>query len=97
MKTCPRCEGKGKLSITAQVYENGKFRSEPPVGIDCPTCEGKGKISDRMLKEIKRMDAMWCSCDNRSGEAYYVEDGVNPECRKHHWRCKDCGKILQVG
>ena len=29
--------------------------------------------------------------------AYFVADGIDKNCQKHHWKCKRCDKIKQIG
>lgn len=42
-------------------------------------------------------DKLWCKCEDTDHGAYYVPDGQHHECHKHHWRCHDCKKIVQIG
>ena len=59
---------------------------------------------DSNVPAINKMSEMdfWCDgkCDTIKNEEYdasYVDNGVSELCFKHHWRCDDCGKIVQVG
>lgn len=36
----------------------------------------------------------WCECDASMDNAYYVDD---TEEMKHHWKCGNCHKIVQIG
>jgi len=52
--------------------------------------------------EMKEEEKLWCSCggEDEYGDdygAYYVPDNSHPEISKHHWRCKNCKKIVQIG
>lgn len=49
----------------------------------CATCGGKG----------------WCECDDGDGGIYHKDGETLWEwcCRKHHWHCRQCKKILQIG
>lgn len=43
-------------------------------------------------------DGVKCHCkDTENRETYYVPDGVDEECTKHHWRCTRCDGIVQIG
>ncbi len=44
-----------------------------------------------------KMNNIWCACGNPSTETDYYSDGESKTCFKHHWTCRDCGKILQIG
>jgi len=39
----------------------------------------------------------WCRCGNPSEDVAFYADGQHPEVHKHHWRCNDCGSVLQIG
>jgi len=94
MVTCPKCEGNKVLSITPQMFENGKFVSLKTVVIDCVFCNGKGKVSKAL---IRAEENFWCKCGNPSGESTFHDEGEGPEISKHHYRCNDCHKVTQVG
>ena len=56
------------------------------------------------IPQINKMNPedFWCDgkCDTIKNEEYnatYIADGDSIICSKHHWRCDDCGKIVQVG
>jgi hypothetical protein len=38
----------------------------------------------------------WCDCASPSDVTYF-NDHEHPACAKHHWRCADCSKVVQVG
>lgn len=44
----------------------------------------------------KWYNSVKCNCEKPSNE-YYVPDGANKECEKHHWRCGKCHGITQIG
>ena len=50
----------------------------------------------KAILDSRLEDRFWCSCAE-PGDGYYVPDGMNPACHKHHWRCQKCGKVIQVG
>lgn len=80
------------------VHEAGK---KSTVEIGCIDCDdGKKPMSEPQAREFtlhkEEQHKLWCSCDNSSG-ASYVDDNVSKKCRKHHWTCNDCHKIVQIG
>jgi len=40
---------------------------------------------------------LWCSGHKINYGVYYVPDGKNKQCFKHHYRCNYCRKIVQIG
>ena len=89
---CPTCKGSGMKHTT--ISELGK--SEKQISISsCYDCEGKpvnAEEGEAIQIHIEELEEMWCSCGG--GDAYHVPDrpGV-----KHHWNCKRCHKLKQVG
>jgi hypothetical protein len=92
LHTCPKCK-EGKTTLTISYF--GSKESEK-VEIDCVYCDGSGKITQETLSDINFEDDMWCTCDTDHGTKYY-SDGQHPEIHKHHWRCKGCGDVKQIG
>lgn len=93
MHVCPACKGNKKK--VAYVTEQ---RHERKLEMTCLACKGAGEVTDAQLKAIAAFQDSWCRCDNPDFEqAIFYDNGRHPDCRKHHWRCGDCGKILQVG
>ena len=76
------------------VHEGGKTST---VKIGCITCEGKGTINQEQKERLEAEKKLWCVCGNHSGESNFHDDYTRKICSKHHYTCKDCGKILQVG
>lgn len=82
--------------------EAGKVRctihemNQPPkeMLLTCPTCNGRGTISAALKKAHEEF---WCRCGNPSGQFEFFDDGEGAACTKHHYTCRDCGKVLQVG
>lgn len=57
----------------------------------------KERDAKEQIEEInEESDDFWCKCEEDT-KAIYVEDGVSEVCDKHHWVCKECGKVKQVG
>lgn len=92
MKTCPRCNSKKTITIT--VHQNGGTSTET---LPCITCEGHGDVTDGQYANYKAEQEVWCRCGNPSGETQFYDDGEHPEIAKHHWRCGDCSKVVQIG
>jgi hypothetical protein len=97
MLKCPQCKGGKTVTTIVSEFVNGKFEKRPSYKANCPTCKGAGVISPEELKQFKADIAAWCKCGNPSGESVHYADGEHPEMHKHHSRCKDCGKLTQIG
>jgi hypothetical protein len=61
------------------------------------TATAPRKDKRRKSAEQKAHEAFWCFCGNPSGNHTYHDDNERRICRKHHWTCDDCGKVVQVG
>lgn len=53
-------------------------------------------------KQEMEEDRRWwkehgCHCKQQRVGWYFVGDGVEDECPKHHWRCEECNGIVQIG
>lgn len=93
---CPTCKGTGKQLIQVHFHEKGTSTVRN-MEIKCTTCEGTGVVSYQTIQALEKANKMWCRCGNPSGQSNFFDDGVDSKCSKHHWKCSDCGKILQVG
>ena len=89
---CPRCKGRGKMDLN--VHEGDTVQV---VKITCVTCDGDGEINQVQYMIYRQEIEMWCRCGNPSGDVDYYEDGQRQDVQMHHIRCKDCGKVVQVG
>ena len=90
---CPLC--KGKREVIFEVTEpGGKVNNVP---LKCVVCDGEGKVTPGRALSYKRQQESWCKCGNPSGDVEYVPDNVSSVCSKHHYVCRDCGKIVQIG
>ena len=92
MVDCPQCGGRGKIAV--DIIEGKELKTRDTWEINCVTCLGKKKVTQAEAEAHKRALASWCQCGNPSGEADYVPDSPRA---KHHWNCRDCGKLYQVG
>lgn len=89
---CPKCKGSG-MSYTT-VSEWGKKEKEISIG-SCYDCKGLpvDEFEGRQIEDKNAaIDAMWCKCGH--GDCYYVPDTRG---MKHHYRCRKCRKITQIG
>lgn len=61
--------------------------SKKPEGI-------KIQLTEEQKKEMEEFRKLFCSCDNQSKNAQYVEGhmGVN-----HGWICTNCDHFVQIG
>lgn len=91
---CTVCNGTGKQTIQARTF--GMKKPEPPVEIDCVFCRGKGVLTPVQKAVLNYHNNMWCKCKKDHGTVYYP-DNTHPVVRKHHYRCKKCGKVTQIG
>ena len=99
--TCETCKGSGKVTVSMSTF--GKEGSEKKSQMHCISCSGKGiylisSDSERKAWVLNRIQRnMWCQCEDSIG-SYYRE---NNECKgcmsKHHYHCKKCHLITQVG
>ena len=98
--TCPKCKGKGHTIIPVSKTIDGK-RTDSSFEMDCDVCNGTGKVDltefIQWKQEVANEKALWCHCGNPSGEVLFYNDNECCPGDKHHWDCKDCGKLLQVG
>jgi len=89
---CPSCKGSGKIT-----FEIEEMFSDNPVTksiLDCILCDGTG---DALEDDIKRLHSFWCKCSNPSNQTRFYNDNEHPDCSKHHYRCLDCGRVIQTG
>ena len=91
---CPHCNGTGKKTLKITFIGHPEKNEETK--IDCIICEGKPMSKEDAIKEKKSIEdekKLWCNCSNKT-DSYYVADTKK---MKHHWRCKTCKKITQIG
>ena len=92
LKECKNCNGAGFQETTTMDISHSIFVKKR---IECPVCDGKG-IRENDEIPYYYMSLEWCKCETK-GEEVLFEDGLNPALYKHHYRCRDCGKITQIG
>lgn len=101
MPKCGVCEGSKKQTLRGEeITTEGRKKIE--TAIDCVWCHGSGEMTEIQLEGLQQYKDLWCKCGNPSGEggqrgSYFVGDGDHPKLYKHHWRCADCDKVLQIG
>ena len=97
---CPVCDGKGKQTIPVHSVIDGKTE-DSSFEMDCDLCKCTGEITAVRFIQYKQdqaaTKAMWCQCGNPSGDTEFYDDNELCPGDKHHWDCKDCGKLLQIG
>src|SRR3990167_6643173 len=88
---CDGCGGTGKMTL--DVIELGtKSKSV----IKCVDCDGKGKLPvGTNERKRKASEEFWCSCKEEYGTTFYDDDERSRVCKKHHYRCNNCGKVVQ--
>ncbi len=98
MNVCPKCEGKKTMSITVSYGWPG-HETKPSETSEqrCVHCNGTGEVSDEDLEVINYEDNMWCECGNKNDAVDFYEDGEHPEIHKHHYRCRNCKGVAQIG
>jgi RecJ-like exonuclease len=98
---CPRCKGSGKITLHVTTIAVGAKPAEETSRIPCRDCHGSGKVTpeeaERIRSFIEAYKEIWCRCGNPSGQVDFYDDGEHPEISKHHYRCRDCGKVTQIG
>jgi len=59
------------------------------------------KLVDAVNETLSNVDSEplgWCECEGDTlMDSYYVPDGKDPRCHKHHYKCIECDQITQIG
>lgn len=89
--TCTCCKGSGTQRITFEqtVYDS-----------PCMWCDGQSVMTEAQAAEHRFMTECWCRCnDAHEGSFYHEDDDMTLEwcVRKHHWHCRNCHKLTQIG
>jgi len=92
---CTECNGTGKSTITVSFYGTDKPDDESIM--PCFYCDGTGKMTQEDADNLQAEKDAWCTCPDPFKSSKYYADGEHPELHKHHYRCKACGKITQIG
>ncbi len=95
MPKCPMCED-GQMKFT-EVFPFDKDKPDEVSYIHCFQCGGTGFATQDYIDMFEEHKRMWCECGNPSDDSYYVPDNEHPDISKHHWRCMDCRKVIQIG
>jgi hypothetical protein len=92
---CLVCKGSGKQTTTMTTRGSDKVEKFEH---NCTWCNGTGQMSSQQQESYSYSKNMWCNCKD-SKDSYYVPDGKCAKCRimKHHYHCRKCGKVTQVG
>lgn len=91
MPKCPMCT-EGQMKFTEILKEGNRIHF-----VDCFYCGATGEVEQSVVDGFEESKRMWCDCGNPSEDTYYVPDNEHPDISKHHWRCMDCGKVVQIG
>jgi hypothetical protein len=92
--TCTVCKGTGKNKTT--VTDVGVGTTEQ-FEMDCIWCDGTGQMTQEQFEDHRFYTNMWCRCGNPSKDFTFYDDGEHQDIHKHHYRCFDCSKVLQIG
>ena len=93
MTKCTVCNGTGQQTLTVTTFGTSKSETHE---IACAWCDGTGELIQKRALALKFYNEMWCECGEKHGSRYF-RDGEHPDLRKHHYRCKDCGGVTQIG
>lgn len=92
---CPSCVG-GKQTTT--ITEWGSNKPPESYQMNCFRCKGTGFIDSQTAATIEYEKNMWCKCKGSDPRnARYYKDNEHPKISKHHYRCRVCGKVIQIG
>jgi len=96
---CPTCKGEGTRAVVAKILDEKGWYDAPPVVMSCSLCEGKKVVSKKWLEAREEAyKDFWCACKGDAlRDSIYYADGEHLGCSKHHYRCRTCGKVTQVG
>lgn len=96
---CPDCKGTGKTQMKV-IETTATGTTEQFFPMTCAACTGTGQTTKAKIRANERTNAafqaMWCRCEGDT-DAEYWPDGAHTEIHKHHWRCRTCGKVKQIG
>lgn len=90
---CKSCKGEKKVTVTVETFGSTKKDS---FETDCFWCKGTGEMNNTQLRDYLFFKDMWCECEEAHG-VYFINDNEHPEITKHHYRCKNCNKVTQIG
>jgi hypothetical protein len=90
---CSQCED-GQMEIKSSTFGESTVSISH---ITCIICKGTGEMTKADHDRIEFENNMWCECDEPSDYVDFYGDGEHPEIHKHHYRCKKCSKVLQIG
>jgi len=94
MPKCPLCED-GKMKYTSVDLFGDK--PEEVFYANCSFCGATGVVEPSFVDAYNEQLRMWCECSQPSENVDFYDDGIHPDLWKHHYRCKRCGKVTQIG
>ncbi|MCK9542644.1 MAG: hypothetical protein M0R03_11515 [Novosphingobium sp.] len=94
---CSVCNGNKKQNVTVKELTEEGWK-ESKTEIECVGCKGKGIMNKEEYDFANYYNNIWCKCkDYDSDEVDFYDDNQHPEISKHHWRCRKCKKVVQLG
>lgn len=98
--TCMTCGGNKTINLT--LVDND---TETKQVLGCISCDGKGWVTkeERATQETERK--IWCKCPpeihDSHGIHYHPDNSgktyLGLEVVKHHYSCRKCGLVVQIG
>ena len=86
--------GRHTITVTYLGDDSKSHESEH----DCYWCDGEGKVSQERYNDWVFYKNMWCKCSpSRKPGVTFFDDGEHKELPKHHYRCKGCKGVVQIG
>lgn len=72
--------------------------SKTKSGYEIITCIPETKQEIEKQNQYKEfIDNYHCKGHEKDHGSYYVPDNIDPICAKHHYKCRKCNKITQIG
>ena len=91
---CVACSGTGKMKI---ILGEENFVDEISE-FTCIVCKGTGEINERVNEKIGNGKSIWCMCPGeRDPFSRFYGNGEHPGIYTHHWRCRKCNGVTQIG
>ena len=93
---CPHCKGTGMCTLTSQEWGN---HEKDIIITECYYCKGLTITKEEGMEIQTQKDyeaSLWCDCKIKTNDWTYKPKG-SKVCSKHHYTCKKCKKITQIG
>lgn len=92
---CEGCGGVGKMTTIISKFKHGET-VETVVNMNCYHCDGKGKVDEKKNEFFINYRKLWCKCEEEH-DTHFYDNYEHPELDKHHYRCSNCEKVVQIG